>query len=277
MTKRHMLPLLLAASVTFVSAPTLAAEFAASTGVSTISPCPSFCGGSGGSSSFDIDGGVGFTSSYSSLNNIDGNGQAAAALDGDGVGLPTLRAEAYSGLDSRVGADAAGMRKYTYNGASSNFTLDLTLDGEVNDPTTPPDFPDASLVANLVVVLASDLDFTSDYGTFAFEVVPGTPGATLLDETTINFFALNLFDLGPQSVTQSVSFTLNDGDELFVWANLVASGTRGGSADAFSTANLAFSAGNVAGLTAVPLPGAAWLLLSGVGFIAARRRSHARA
>ena len=88
------------------------------------------------------------------------------------------------------------MRKYIYNGAASSFTLDLTLDGEVNDPTTPPDSPDASLVANLVVVLAPDLDFSTDYGTFAFEVVPLTPDASLLDETTIDYFGLDLFDMG---------------------------------------------------------------------------------
>jgi len=263
--------LLAAASLILASTPTLAADVAAATGISTLSPCPSFCGGSGGSSAFDIDGGSGFTSSYSSLSNIDGNGQASAALNGGGAGLPILRAEAYSGPDSRVGGEAAGMRKYIYNGAASSFTLDLTLDGEVNDPTTPPDSPDASLVANLVVVLAPDLDFFTDYGTFAFEVVPLTPDASLLDETTIDYFGLDLFDMGPQSVTQSVSFTLNDGDEIFVWANLVVSGTRGGTADAFNTASLAFSAGNVAGLTAVPLPAGVWLLLSGIGVIVAGR------
>lgn len=254
------------------STPAIAADVAATTGVSTISPCPSFCSGT---SEFDIDGGAGFSSSYSSLDNSDGNGQAAASLNGGGAGLPMLRAEAYSGPDSRVGADAAGMRKYTYTGASSNFTLDLTLDGEVNDPTTPPEFPDASLVANLVVVLASDLDFSTDYGTFAFEIVAGTPDASLLDETRIDFFNLGLFDSGPQSVTQSVSFTLNDGDEIFVWANLLANGTRGGSADAFNTASLAFSSGNVAGLTAVPLPAGVWLLLSGIAVLARRSRIRA--
>jgi hypothetical protein len=156
-------------------------------------------------------------------------------------------------------AGTAGMRKYVSSGPTSDFMLDLTLDGKVNNPTTAQSAPDASLSANLVVVLAFALDFASDYPTFAREVVPGTPDASLLDQTTINFFGLGLFDTGPQSVTQSVSFTLNDGDEIFVWGNLVASGTRGGSADAFNTASLAFLAGNVAGLTAVPLPAGAWL------------------
>lgn len=271
MVTRHHVRALLACFIVSASTPALAADVVATTGVSTISPCPSFCGGAGRSSEFDIDGGPGFTSSYSSLANTDGNGQAAAALNGGSAGLPTLRAEVFSGADSRVGAEAAGMRKYAYSGATSNFTLDLTLDGDVIDPTTPPDSPDASLVANLVVVQASELDFSADYGTFAFEVVALDPAATLLDETTINFFSLGLFDTGPQSVTQSVSFTLNDGDEIFVWANLVASGTRGGAADAFNTASLAFSTGNVAGLTAVPLPAGAWLLLSGMAIIATRR------
>ena len=44
----------------------VAAPFA-TTSVSTISPCPSFCGGGGGLFDFDQDGGEGFITSFSEL------------------------------------------------------------------------------------------------------------------------------------------------------------------------------------------------------------------
>ena len=262
--------LLLVGLVTVLLAPIAnAMQQAARTGVSTISPCPSFCGGPGIVSEFDNDGGVGFSSAFSSLDNADGNGRAQAELTGSGIGLPTLRADAFSNTNSRVSSSATAMQHYVYSGATSDFTLDLTLDGTVINGSQPPD---AVLRANVVVVLASEIEFFSDYGTFRFESIPSTPGATLLDEMEINFLSLGLFDMGPQSAMDSITFTLNDGDEVFIWANLTAQGTRGGSADSFSTASLNFSDGNLAGIAVVPLPAPALMLLSGLLVLQARRR-----
>lgn len=247
-----------------------AVAVAAQTGVTTHSPCPSFCGGPGGVLISDLDGGPGVTFSYSEiLPSADGQGRAQVALNGGGISLPTLKGEAFSTSDSRASANATGMQKYSYSGPASTFTLSGTLDGTVIDGSQPPD---ATLRVDAAVVIASDIDFSSDYASFAFEIVPGTPGATLADSMTIDFFSLGFFGQGPQSASDSMTFTLNDGDMVFVYAALIANGTRGGSADAFSTFDMQFTGGNVAGLTAVPLPAPALLLGGALGVLALRRR-----
>lgn len=251
-----------------------AVSVAAQTGVATLSPCPSFCGGSGSFSEFDIDGGDGFTSSYSEiLTNINGIGRSSAALDPGSLSLPLLRGEAFGNANAQVTVDAAAMQKYVYSGPQSTFTLDMTLEGE--GTIGPHANSDALLQATMLAATASDLDFTTDAGTMLFEVVPLTAGATLLDSATIDFGQLGLFDMGVQAPTASISFTLDDGDMLFVWANLVGRGRWNSSVDAFDTVTLGFSAGNTAGLTAVPLPAPAALLAGGLGLMAFRRRAAA--
>ncbi len=252
-----------------------AASIAAETAVSTVSPCPSFCGGSGSISEFDSDGGEGFASSQSSIPaGVNGSGAALAQLSGGALALPVLGAEAFSEADSNVNSNAAAMHKYTYNGATSLFTLDLVLEGSLGEGSQPPD---ADLFVNTIIATASDLDFFRDYGSFRFEILPGTPDASVLVESEIDFRDLDLVDLGFQRVTDSIDFTLEDGDMVFIWSSLVASGTRGGFADGLNTFGMSFSAGNVAGLTAstspVPLPAPIALLASALGVIALRRRT----
>lgn len=185
---RHLTALTLVVVGGALSFSAQAVSVAAETGVTTISPCPSFCGGGGGVFESDLDGGPGFTSSFSSITTaaINGVGQAQATLNGGGIGLPTLRAEAFSLPNASVSAGAAGMRKFDYNGASSNFVLNVTLDGTVIDG---PQELDAVLSANVIAFTAPDIDFTSDYGTMRFEVLDLSPGVTILDEVELNFEA----------------------------------------------------------------------------------------
>lgn len=228
---------------------------AAATGVGTLYPCPSFCGGPGGRFDFDIDGGVGPKDSYSSLSNIDGSGQALASLDGP-TALPILKAEAYSQAFSRVSAEAVGMQGFFYDGSGNgDYELEVSLSGLAS----------GRLEADVFVFIdhdpESDPDFSTDDGTMRFEIIDLSDDLELLD-------VLNLQIPGDEierSVTGSLFVSgLNYGDLIYVWAGLLADGIRGGYADGFNTLNLAFT--DPTGLSQepppaiVPLPGTMALL-----------------
>lgn len=252
---------LLAAALLPVTA--LAAGTGAAAGVTTISPCPSFCGGPGGMFDSDLDGGEGSFAAFASLSNTDGNGSAQVALDGP-TWLPVIGVDAFSGPDSRVTSDGVGVREYTYNGPATTITLDITLKGEAG----APDPSDAYLQGNVAVIKGTKLDFTTHFPTLIFEVVPGDPSLTLVDYTSLGFSGY--INDGMQTLTGSLTVPLQDGDNFFVWAGLSGSGTRGGYADAASTLDLAFS--NDAGIAPVPEPTTALLmLLGGAGILAGAR------
>ncbi|MEQ8232154.1 MAG: hypothetical protein RLW61_09200 [Gammaproteobacteria bacterium] len=257
--------------------PIQAAVVAAESGVTTHSPCPSFCGGSGSQFASDFGGGEGFDYSYSAIANGDGNARAEAAVSGPGIPQISLRVEAFSSANSRASANASAMRKYLYSGPTSNIVLSIGLDGALVDGSQPPD---AYLRANVMAVVARDLDFYGDYGTFAYEIIPGTPDANIVDEVELDFYRLGLVGLGTQTVNSQLAFTLEDGDSLYLWASLVGYGTRGGSADAFNTLGMAFTEGNLAGIAAAPVPLPAPLVLLGSALLAGltrRRRALSRA
>jgi len=243
-----------------------AATWGADVGISTISPCPSFCGGFGGAFDSSFDGGEFSSSAYTSLNNADGNGQASANLSGPTL-LPTLGAEGFSGPDSRIDTNAVGMLGYTYSGpGSTTISLDIELDGERGGTTDPID---AWVRSDVAVILGDVNDFVTDYGTFIFEVVPGTPGLSVAGTNNLSL------DLGAgfQTKNGSITFSLNPGDEFFVWAGLQAGGIRNGYGDAFNTLSLSFSDDAGISPNAVPVPAAVWLFASGlIGLIGVARR-----
>lgn len=256
------------------------ATFAVETGVSTISPCPSFCGGSGGAFDSDIDVGVGLTTSMSSLNNADGMGNAQAELLGPGE-LPILKAEAYSHVEalpqrsSRVAAQAFGLQGFYVS--DSSISLDVTLSGIANDvPNVAAVFnEDASLTAHVMIIRdndpSSEISFTSHYPTMKFENIPGSPDLELLADAVTGSGAASLV-IPPDNTVHSVSTTLtaaglNYGDLIYVWAEVSASGTRGGFADGFDTLTMQFQGSPMLShdpLPPVPEPATGWLMVGGL-------------
>jgi hypothetical protein len=233
-----------------------AVPIAAAVRLSSISPCPSFCGGSGRVSDFASDGGSLATSAAQSLNNAQGDGRGDVTFLGP-AGLPILRAEAFSQPNARIETRTFAMRAFDYIGAQAlNGSVDILFDGIASAPVVS----DARLTANIGIALAQDLDFVADYSTWASEVVPGTPGASMLGE---EFLSIPV-NAGPQSLPGSVPFDVSPGDRIFVFIEMRARGTRGGSADAFNTFTVDFS--DPSSFSALPEPGG--LVLLGVGFAA---------
>lgn len=241
-----------------------AATWGAEVGIATLSPCPSYCGGGGGMFDSSIDGGEFSTTAYTSLSNSDGNGQASASLAGSSS-LPVLGAEGFSGPDSRSDSYAVGMLGYTYTGATSTtISLDIMLEGEAGG--------EGYVYSNVAVILGDVNDYSHDYATFIYEVVPGNPDLSVLGTSNLDLEV----DVGQQMLMDSISFTLDPGDEFFVWAGLNAGGVRDGYGDAFNTLSMSFS--DNTGITPgiVPVPAAVWLFGSGlIGLIGVARRKQA--
>lgn len=247
-------------------AATAQTAFAAQTGVSAISPCPSFCGGPGGQFGFDSDGGEGFTSSFSSLANIDGNGQAQALLTGQ-VNLPVLRAEAYASpaRSSQVQASAIGMQGF-YVGIDGlpSYNLAVALTGQ------------ATGTVRAEVLVFRDLDpgsqpmFSTDRGTMQFEVIEGSGDLQLLQQLTLNLPATG--SVGSVDTTLGLE-ELAIGDQFYVWARLSATGRNGSYGDAFDTLTMSFDdPTGLSQLAPVPEPGTWLLLAGGLAALAWRRR-----
>ena len=165
----------------------VAAAVNAEASVSTISPCPSFCGGFGGAFDEDFQGGPGVDSASSNLNNSDGNGTAQAELNGP-TQLPVLRADAQSHAtapaqrSSMVQAVGTAMRHYIYNGPSTNVDLNLSLHGRA----TAVNPSDALLQAQVLAYRGPDLEnFSASFDALFFEIIPLTPGLSLLDQKSL--------------------------------------------------------------------------------------------
>lgn len=283
MTRNNFLVIALVGCFVLVQANALGqtAVFTVQTGVSTSYPCPSFCGGPGSRFDSDFDGGIGFTSSFSSLDNIDGIGKAQATLDTQ-MELPILKAEAFSQSNSRAASQAFGMQGFYVS--SSQYSLDITLSGIAMDNPAPGSNADGSVMANVMIFRDNDPDSdvvpTSHYPTMKFEVIPGSDDLELLADA-VDGSGLAILSIPPDSTAHSLSTTLtisNLGinDLIYVWAVVIASGTRGGFGDAFDTLTMEFQ--NSQGLShtphsVVPEPTTLILMLLASGlFVAARSK-----
>ena len=240
-------------------------SFAAQSSVSTISPCPSFCGGPGSLFGSDSDGGEGFTSSQSAFSNIDGNGRAEVTLTGM-VGLPILKAQAFASplRSSLVEATATGMQGFHVGlGGLSSYELGLTLTGQAT----------GNVRADLLVYRDREPfslpSFSSDLGSMQFEVIELSGDLELVGSPTLSLPANDT----QQSRSGSVLIEdLNVGDVFYVWARLSATGRNGTYGDALNTLTLAYAdPTGLSQLAPVPEPGAWMMFVAGFAALAWRK------
>ena len=153
-----------------------AADRGAYAGVSTISPCPSFCGGNGSHFDSSQSGGPATSSAATSLNALEGFGSAAASLTGSSL-LPVLGVYADSNPNARVSSQAVGYQAFEYVGAEpTSIDVELMLEGSATAAATL----DASARASVAVILGDDLPFYTHYATLVFEEVALNPDLDLL-------------------------------------------------------------------------------------------------
>jgi len=262
--QRILAPALLAAALG-AAAPAAALDFWGTGAKTDTWLCPSFCqdverGPFGGGALVD----------HAESDIVDARGEAhvVVSLDASGaIATPRLGASARSDPDSFLDqgsgkAEAFAVEGYTnVGGTTESWTLDITLTGEISDPVGS----DTVLELVLVAWGEENFRFSTDKSTLEFE-----DGVPILDETTFG-----IYDEATTSVGGSLTFSLDPGESVYVWARLRAEAERNGAwADALGTVTMAFD--DPTGLQAassVPEPAAGALLgASALAGAAARRR-----
>jgi hypothetical protein len=245
-------------------------QVAATTSVSILADCPSFCRGSAADASTST-GGQGQVQASSELSNTRGNGRALVELTGP-TSLPILKAEAYStNALSRATAIATGMQGFRLgSNVLDSYTLNLSLEGAIgaNGASGTPQSQVFATVG-LMSSESGDISFSQDAGTQFYENFAGdllgTQSAMLADGETSKSFSLTASTAG-----------LAEGSYLYVWVQLGARGARSGFGEAYDTLTMSFSnAQGLTPLTAVPEPQSVLLFLAGAGLLMRRVRAAA--
>lgn len=204
--------------------------------VTSVADCPSFC------TNFTFGptlGGEGITSSgTSSVSQSRGSATASAQLTG-GLNTPVLKAKSNANPNSKGAfATAFAVQGYTYNGPGETLTLDINLDGLVDDPEMDPSDTNVSL--EVVLYETNPFGFYSDRGTLDFEVGANPLLQNDLSEASVQ---LQLNYLNTTNDSGQISVNVATGDEFYIWALLRAeskSGLNATSADGFNTGTMAF-------------------------------------
>ena len=210
-------------------------------------------------------------SAFSEVSTSVGHAKGSVELGpGSGLAVPELKAEAYSD-EAFLGSAFStvfGVEGYTYSGSDpKDFRLDFNLSGIVSD-STPND--GETFIQAQVYLFKDNLEFFF------------TPELDRLQGADVITFSEQLLFPGPSSLQEgNLSFTLNPGQSVYLWARLDADARRDkSSANAYST--LTFKFDDPAGLTAAsnpsppvttPEPGAGVLLGIGVLVTLGARRS----
>lgn len=196
-----------------------------------------------------------------------GRGTASASADiAGGFGVPVLKARAES-VDANgwVSGTALAVQGFQFTGADGTLvTLDASLSGTVNN-TSGSD----------VTGLSVGLWLMRDTPSFSFpNPVAGLDGLLLelallpiADSMSWDALATGAVDRSTTTTDPSdqLSISLNNGDEFYLLAALVAAADGTGAyADAFSTLEMQFNTTELVAASTVPVPGALWLLVSGL-------------
>jgi len=208
--------------------------------------------------------------------NPDGRGTVSASVQVQGsFAIPVLKAKAESvDEDGWVSATSWGIQGYQYTGAdNTTISLDSSLTGQVNN-TSGSDVTGLSVGVWL---------FAGDSG-FVFPDAPATFNDLLLQIaflTVIDSFSWE--NLSTEIVNRSTTttdlvdqldITLNNGDEFYLLAGLVAGADGTGAfADAFSTLEMSFNSTDLTPAI-VPIPPGIWLFWSALaGLIISKRNT----
>ena len=202
---------------------------------------------------------------------------ANALLGGNPMELPTLGVFVDAGADSKSSARATGARLLKWLGPATTLEFGGTVTYEQSGDCSliaGTENPGAGCIWSIVTALDSswnpDTSFPSGFG------IDAQPGDILAMGE-----AQGGVSGSPSSFEVSLLLDVQPGDAFYLAAELVGGAFRGGVADSSSTF-LPFVRSNdltqgeiLEALVPVPVPGAVWMLLSGLGVLGglARRRS----
>jgi hypothetical protein len=225
--------------------------------VGTYDSCAVLCLRPGGLNDQVLNGGEFASSASATIDNGTAFGFASALFQGD-VFSPLLQSRAESPLGDVTAGDgiATAIQGYTYMGAAAqDFSIQVSLSGAIDEPNASSE---GSIEGRAAVYSHPDAPFGTNYSSFILEEI-ALGGELLANE---QLFLTTSLDLS----TATLDFTLNPGDEVYVWMQLETKSERGAIVDALNTFSMTFTAGDTATLQArvVPEPASVWLFSTGL-------------
>ena len=224
--------------------------------VGTYDRCAVLCLRPGGLNEQILNGGEFASSASATIDNGTAFGFASASFQGD-VFSPLLQSRAESPLGITAGDGiATAVQGYTYMGAAAQaFSIVVSLSGTIDEPNASSE---GSIEGRAAVYRHPNAPFGTNYSSFILEEIPS--GGDLLANEQL--FLTTSIDLS----TATLDFTLNPGDEVYVWMQLETKSERGAIVNALNTFSMNFAVGDTATLqaTVVPEPTSAWLIWTGL-------------
>ncbi|MEM9529411.1 MAG: hypothetical protein AAGA23_00690 [Pseudomonadota bacterium] len=230
-----------------VTQASITSGFGAVADVGFFDDCRTLCLRPGGLTDQTVNGGEFSTGTAITLTyNPAQRGFAAASFTGD-VFSPVLRSSSRTPVDAgnAIDAIATAVQGYTYLGAApADYSVQVSLSGTVAQPASNSE---GVIRGRAAVYRYENARFSTDFSSFILEEV-ASEGEVL---ATAQLFLLPTLDLSQGTL----DFTLNPGDEVYVWMQLSTKSERGAVVDATNTFDLTFTAGDVSMLGAQVVDG----------------------